>query len=141
MVTKRLTYTDFNGKERTEDFYFHMSEVDLVKMDAKYPGGMQGFIQRMIDTEDKKKLIELAEEIIKLSYGEKSPDGKYFNKSEELTEAFTHTQAYVDLFMELATDAEKAADFINNVVPPRVLAAAKNAQQNGSAEVVELPKQ
>lgn len=137
MIKKRMTYEDFNGETRTEDFWFHMSEVDLLEMDSKYPGGMQGFIQKMIDTQDAAEMFKLAKEIIELSYGEKSLDGRTFEKSPELTRSFTQTQAYVDLFMEIGTDADKAAEFIKGIMPAKVVAAAL-AKEN-EAKVKELP--
>lgn len=137
MIKKRMTYEDFNGETRTEDFWFHMSEVDLLEMDSKYPGGMQGFIQKMIDTQDAAEMFKLAKEIIELSYGQKSLDGRTFEKSPELTRSFTQTQAYVDLFMEIGTDADKAAEFIKGIMPAKVVAAAL-AKEN-EAKVKELP--
>lgn len=137
MIKKRMTYEDFNGETRTEDFWFHMSEVDLLEMDSKYPGGMQGFIQKMIDTQDAAEMFKLAKEIIELSYGVKSLDGRTFEKSPELTRSFTQTQAYVDLFMEIGTDADKAAEFIKGIMPAKVVAAAL-AKEN-EAKVKELP--
>lgn len=124
MIKKRMTYEDFNGETRTEDFWFHMSEVDLLEMDSKYPGGMQGFIQKMIDTKDSAEMFKLAKEIIEMSYGVKSVDGRTFEKSPELTRSFTQTQAYVDLFMEIGTDADKAAEFIKGIMPAKIVAAA-----------------
>lgn len=136
MIKKRMTYEDFNGESRTEDFWFHMSEVDLLEMDTKYPGGMQGFIQKMIDTKDSAEMFKLARDIIEMSYGEKSLDGRTFAKSPELTRNFTQTQAYVDLFMEIGSDADKAAEFVKGIMPAKVVAAAlaHAGEGNGALE-------
>lgn len=136
MFKKRITYQDFNGETRTEDFWFHMSEVDLLEMDSKYPGGMQGIIQQMIDAKDARKLFELAKDIIQLSYGRKSNDGRTFEKSEEITRSFTQTQAYVDLFMEIGSDADKAAEFIKGVMPPKVVAAALEHEKETGEKIL-----
>lgn len=137
MIKKRMTYEDFNGESRTEDFWFHMSEVDLLEMDTKYPGGMQGFIQKMIDTKDSAEMFKLARDIIEMSYGEKSLDGRTFAKSPELTRNFTQTQAYVDLFMEIGSDADKAAEFVKGIMPAKVVAAAlAHAGESGNEPVL-----
>ena len=135
MLKKRMTYEDFNGETRTEDFWFHMSEVDLLEMDTKYPGGMQGFIQKMIDTKDSAEMFKLAKEIIEMSFGQKSLDGRTFEKSPEITRSFTQTQAYVDLFMEIGTDAEKASEFIKGIMPAKIVAAAL-AHSEGQGDIL-----
>lgn len=74
-------------------------------------------IEKIIATKDNKKIVEIFKDLLLRSYGEKSPDGRRFIKSEELTTAFLQTEAYSDLFMELASDAKAAADFVNAIVP------------------------
>ena len=56
------------------------------------------------------------------SYGEKSLDGKRFIKNKELTEAFIQTEAYSELFVELASNADEAVKFINGIMPKNMTA-------------------
>lgn len=120
MLKKTITYTDYNGVERTEDFYFNLSEAELMEMEMSTEGGMEAYLNKIVSTQDKPTLIKLFKEIILKSYGEKSLDGKYFDKSEKLSNAFSHTEAYSILYMELATSDEAAALFINGVIPQNV---------------------
>lgn len=117
MLKKTMTYIDFDGNEREEDFYFHLTEADIVAMDlsADGSGGLAKLIEKIAKETDGKKLIETFKGIILAAYGEKSPDGKRFIKNQEISDAFAQTQAYSDLFMQLATDAEYAGKFINQV--------------------------
>ena len=117
MFKKEMTYTDYNGTERTETFYFNLDERDITKMELSTAGGLDTYIKRISAEQDLPKIIELFEQLIDASYGVKSDDGKYFVKDKEALLKFKSTQAYSDLYMELATDADKAAEFINNITP------------------------
>lgn len=126
MYKKTKTYTDFNGVERTEDFYFNLTHAECVEMNLSTPGGLADFIQRIIDTKDVPSLIKQFKDLVLTAYGEKSADGRRFMKDDEIRQAFSETQAYSDIFMELATDAKAASDFINGIVPSDLIASAEN---------------
>lgn len=117
MYKRTMTYTDYNGEERTEDFYFNLSKAEIVEMELTTPGGLQDYIKRIVDAKDASEIVSMFKSLILKSYGVKSPDGKRFIKSEELTNEFTQTEAYSDLFFELATDAEAGAAFVNGITP------------------------
>lgn len=117
MIKKTITYTDFNGGERTEDFYFHLTKAEITKMEMSVNGGMAERIQRIVSAQDQPAIIEVFEDLIKKSYGVKTPDGRGFVKRKEDLEAFMATEAYSQLFMELATDADAAGKFVNGIVP------------------------
>lgn len=120
MLKKTITYTDYNGTERTEDFYFNLSEAEITEMEMSTTGGFADMIQRIVNAQDIPSIIKIFKDLLLKSYGEKSPDGKRFMKSEELSTAFSQTEAYSILFMELATDADAAASFVNGIVPNKV---------------------
>lgn len=117
MIKKTITYSDFNGIERTEDFYFNLTKHEITKMELSIKGGLAEMIKRIVDAKDTPAIIEVFEDLIKRSYGVKTPDGRGFVKKVEDLESFMATEAYSQLFMELATDAEAAAAFVNGVVP------------------------
>lgn len=117
MIKKTITYTDFNGGERTEDFYFHLTKAEIAKMEMSVNGGMAERIQRIVSAQDQPAIIEVFEDLIKKAYGVKTPDGRGFVKRKEDLEAFMATEAYSQLFMELATDADAGAKFVNGIVP------------------------
>ena len=117
MLKKTITYTDYNGVERTEDFYFNLSKAELAEMELSVDGGMSKMIENISKTNDVPSVVKFFKEIILKSYGEKSEDGKRFKKSEELSESFFQTEAYSEMFMEFFTDTESAISFINNIIP------------------------
>lgn len=117
MLKKTMTYTDYDGNQRTEDFYFNLSKAEVAEMQMSAAGGLDKMINRIISEQDGKRINELFKDLVLRSYGKKSDDGKRFIKSKELAEEFSQTEAYSDLFMELATDADAAAAFVNGIVP------------------------
>lgn len=117
MLKKKITYTDYNGVERSEDFYFNLTKAELMEMEMSTVGGFTEMVQRIVAANDAPSIIKTFKELILKAYGEKSPDGKRFIKSKEISDAFSQTEAYSQLFMELATDANAAADFVNGLVP------------------------
>ena len=117
MLKKTITYTDYNGNERTEDFYFNLTKAELSEMELSINGGMTEWIQQIINTHDNAEIVKIFKKIILASYGEKSTDGKRFIKSNELREAFEQTEAYSELFMELLGNEDTAAAFIKGIIP------------------------
>ena len=127
MLKKPIKYTDYNGVEREEDFYFNLSKAELMEMELSKSGGLSDQIQKIIQAKDTPAIVAVFKDLILKAYGEKSPDGKRFVKNQELRDAFEQSEAYSNLFMELATDDQKAAEFINGIVPPE----ATNASGGG----------
>ena len=117
MYKKTITYTDYNGGERTEDFYFNLTKAEVMEMEMSTSGGLAEMIQNIVAAQDAPAIIKIFKDLVLKAYGKKSPDGKRFIKSEELATEFSQTEAYSDLFMELATDADKAAEFVNGIIP------------------------
>lgn len=117
MVTKTITYKDYNGVTRTENFYFNLTQAEVVELEAGVVGGLTEMIKKIVSAKDSPSIIKVVKDLILKAYGEKSPDGRRFIKSDELRDSFVQTEAYSQLFMELATDADKAADFFNRILP------------------------
>lgn len=117
MLTKTIEYTDYNGVERSEDFSFNLTKAEIMEMEMSTVGGLAESINKIVAAQDAPQLIKLFKDLILKAYGEKSADGKRFVKSDELREAFSQTEAYSILFMELAENADEASRFINGVIP------------------------
>lgn len=117
MLKKLIKYVDYNGTERTENFYFNLNKAELMEMETEVVGGMRQLLEDMMQKQDIPKIMKTFKKIIMKAYGEKSSDGRRFYKSEELSLAFTQTEAYNVLYMELLSDAKKAAAFINALMP------------------------
>lgn len=117
MLKKTITYTDYNGVERTEDFYFNLSKAEVLEMELGVAGGLTEMIKKIIAANDTPTLIKIFKDLVLKAYGEKSADGKRFIKSPELSEAFSQTEAYSKLFLELAVNDVEAAAFVNGIIP------------------------
>lgn len=117
MLKKTIKYTDYNGTERTEDFYFNFTKAEILELEMSEAGGLAAKIQKIIESKDNRELMKHFKYIIHKAYGEKSDDGRRFIKSEEISTAFEQTEAYEELFLELFSDAEKAAEFVNGIIP------------------------
>lgn len=117
MFKKTIEYTDYNGEKRKEDFYFNLNKAELMEMQLSLNGGLQNHLMRIIKTKDTPELVKMFKEIILMAYGEKSPDGKKFMKSDEIRKDFECSEAYSELFMELATNSDSAAEFVNALLP------------------------
>lgn len=119
MLARKVKYTDFDGNEAVDTFYFNLSQTELVEynVDSSYPSGFTKFIQKIIESSNHDELIREFKKLILASYGVKSEDGKRFIKSDELREEFVQTAAYDALFIELATNETAAAEFIKGVIP------------------------
>lgn len=117
MFVKTITFNDFNGSERTEDFYFNLTKAEIMKMELTTKGGFTEKVQRIIKAQDVPSLVEVFEEIIKCSYGIKTPDGRGFVKKAEYLEDFMATEAYSELITELFSNADAASEFINGIIP------------------------
>ena len=124
MMKKTITYKDYNDVERTEDFYFNLTKAEIMEMEMGTTGGLVEMISRIVKAQDAPAIIKIFKDLVLKAYGEKSLDGKRFIKNDELRTAFAQTEAYSILFMELATDADAAAKFVNGIVPSDVAAQA-----------------
>ena len=117
MLKKTVTYVDYNGVERTEDFYFNLSKAEVAEMELSVEGGFSRMLEEIVKSNDNVRIVELFKQMVLKAYGEKSADGKRFVKSKELSEAFSQTEAYSEIFMELALDEKAAAAFVNGIMP------------------------
>lgn len=129
MIKKTITYTDYTDTEHTEDFYFNLSKAEILEMETSEKGGLSLQLEYILTTKDTVKIMETFKDIILKSYGVKSPDGKQFIKTKETLEAFIYSEAYVELYIELATNDTAAADFVNGIMPKGMIGAKKDIQK------------
>ena len=117
MVVEKIKYTDFNGLDREEEFMFNLTEAEITEMELTTDGGLSDSIKKIIAAQDTPEIIKVFKMLLLKSYGEKSADGRRFVKSEKLSEDFSQTNAYSQLFMKLANDDKAAVAFINGIMP------------------------
>ena len=117
-ITK--TYEDWNDTERTEDFYFNLTEAEITELQIGTVGGFAETIEKIVNAKDQPELIKIFKELVLMAYGKKSADGKRFMKDDDTKKEFVENPAYSIIFMELVSDAEKAAEFINGIMPKSI---------------------
>lgn len=145
MRVEHITYEDYNGVTKTKDFCFNLTEAEITQMELEVPGGLTGMLDRIVGAMDAPAIVSVFKEILMRAYGEKSPDGDRFIKSKELSEAFSQTEAYNQIYMRLITDDQAASQFINDIVPKKYAKAmaekeaqlkAEMSQQNGATALL-----
>lgn len=129
MLKKEITYVDYDGNSRTEDHYFNLTKIEIQEMQVTTEGGFAELLTRIIAALDMPAIYKTFKEIVLKAYGEKSPDGRRFIKSEEISTAFSQTEAYVVLMEEITSDANKAAAFINGIMPKQDANVSSNGAQ------------
>ena len=137
MLKKTVTYEDYNGVSKTKDFYFNLNKAELMKMQLTEDGGLAESIEKIVAANNIPAIVEIFEKLVLDAYGEKAPDGEGFMKSDAIREGFKHHPAYPIIYMELATDADEAAKFINSVVPADM--AKEVAQKQKAINAAEHP--
>ena len=120
MLKKSITYTDYDGNERTEDFYFNLSKAEIAEMELSVEGGFSKMLEEIVASKDNVKIVSLFKQMVLKAYGEKSADGRRFMKSEEISKAFSETEAYSEIFMSLALNESEAAAFVNGIMPANI---------------------
>lgn len=134
MYAKKIKYTDFNGEEREQTFYFNLTEAELMEMESSVDGGLSEYGKRIIECKNVPEIMDLFKKLILITYGEKSADGNRFIKEDpvrgKLSLEFMQTNAYSELYMEFLQNPDSAAEFFNNVIPAKLredVAASGNA--------------
>ena len=120
MIKKTVTYVDYNGVERTEDFYFNLTKAEVAEMEMSVEGGFSKMLEEIVASKDNVKIVSLFKQMVLKAYGEKSADGRRFMKSEEISNAFSETEAYSEIFMSLALNESEAAAFVNGIMPANI---------------------
>lgn len=149
MLKKTIKYTDYNGVERNEDFYFNLTKAEIMEMQMGTTGGFADYIAALVKTQNMPEIVRIFKDIVLKAYGEKSQDGKRFIKTDDnghsLAKAFSETEAFSILYMELATDSKEAAKFINGIVPQDMEVSEEKQQEvmkelfGEGASTVETP--
>lgn len=115
MITQSITYTDYFGRERTEEFAFNLTKTELVKLSTS---DFKDNVEKISSSQaNDAAVIDLLRTLILTSYGRISMDGSRFEKSEELRNEFEQSAAYDALFMDLAQHPDKLQAFFSNIVP------------------------
>lgn len=135
MLKKTITFENLDGKMLTEDFYFHLTKAEAAEMELGKKGGLTEYLKKIVAEEDGEKLVAIFKDLLTKTVGRRSVDGRRFIKSQEIIDDFVQTDAYSELFVELATNAGQAAAFMNGIMPASMQDAVKKTSQTENAEL------
>lgn len=135
MVKETIKYIGFDDQAREEDFYFNLNKTELMEAELSVPGGLSVAFEKAMKAKNVAAIVFMFRDLLWRAYGEKTPDGRGFHKSPQLTQSFVETPAYDKLFMELVTSEDKARIFLDNLMPKDLLA---EAQKNAPASLQSL---
>lgn len=142
MYSRKVKYEDYDGNQREDECFFNLNKAELLELQMSWDGGLEKVLEKIVAEHDQKRMIEMFKMIMLKSYGQKSLDGKRFIKNAQITEEFTQTEAYSELFMLFATDADAASEFINGIIPKSLVEETKKleAEQNNIAQIPQQAK-
>ena len=130
MIKKTITYTDLNGAETTEDYYFHINKGEMMRMQLSEGMALDVKIDRLIQTRDYKEIVATIESFIDISYGVRSENGKSFIKNPKQLELFKSSEAYSELVWSLYTDEDEMRDFIFGIFPSNLKEVTEETLKN-----------
>ena len=136
MIKKTMTYKDYDGNQRTEDFWFNLTKAEAAKLEFGTTGGISKMIERIVQEQDAKRILDVFEDLICRSYGKKSPDGKRFVKNQKQTDEFLQTEAYSDLFIEFMNNPDEFSQFFAGVLNFDTNAVAAEAAEPALAPMI-----
>jgi hypothetical protein len=143
VIKKDFTFKDLDGNEVTETYYFNISTADLTKLTLTHDGDIVQYLQDVVNSKDGSRIIETFENFIRMSVGIRSEDGRSFEKTSEIAARFMNSEAYGQLLLELVTNADTAAEFVNGIMPTGLKEKAEALQKTGLAQTkvadLELP--
>lgn len=128
MLVRKIKYDDLMGNEREKECYFHLNKAEVIQwLTSTGEATLDKVLERIIKERNGRKIMDTFDDLLRRSYGEPSVDGDLFVKDEEVWKKFRYSEAYSTIFTELVTDAKKAAEFVNGVVPKDLAEAVKKA--------------
>lgn len=135
MITKTVTYEDFDGAQQTETLWFNISkskwiETELNGVDLpdgthvdSYSAYLKSFVNGDGSITDVKGMMGAIKDLIGRAYGVRK--GSKFEQTPEIAADFLDSQAYDQFFWDLVTDPKSASAFIEGLVPKEILAQAQ----------------
>lgn len=115
MLKKVVTYTNFEGEQVTETLHFNLTKAELMEMELSVDGGLTSLIKKVVKADSHPEIFRIFKDLILKAYGIR--DGSHFIKSTAISEEFSHTEAFSELFMTVVQDADEASAFISGILP------------------------
>lgn len=125
MIKQTINFVDYDGNDCTEDFYFNLTKAELILLNAEYKGGLEEYLNSIVNTSDISALANFMKKIVEISYGVKSEDGKRFIKNPKLSEEFLQTPAFSELYIKLLTEENVSSAFVRGIMPKDLVESTK----------------
>lgn len=135
MLKKSITYKDYDGNDKTSTLYFHLNKFEWLELETYTKGGLIENLQHAIETGNAKKTIDILKKIILRAYGEKNPETGTFEKSDDIAIRFSKTEAFSELFYELAYNEESSKAFFLGLIPSELREEAVKRMDTQMAEL------
>lgn len=120
MYKTTVEYEDFNGEKKKRTLYFNLSQSELTELKYESNGALEEKIIEIVGTKDRSEMMLLFTKIIKMAYGEKSEDGEYFIKNEDVYNRFKYSNAYDAFIDTLISNDDELANFIKHTLPKKL---------------------
>lgn len=119
MIKKTISYHDFEGDERTDDFYFSLNEVQFARINRMFPGGLQEYTEKIAKDKNADEMFRVIDILVSEAYGERQGNNfvKVTPSGQKLSDFFTNTEAYDNLLMELVKDDRALINFLAGCLP------------------------
>ena len=117
MIKKPISFTNYEGEKQTVVAYFHLNKFEWLELETFTKGGLIENLKGAIEAGNAKKTIDILKKIILTAYGEKNDETGKFEKTEKAAIDFSKTEAFSELFYELAYDGKAATEFFTGLIP------------------------
>ncbi|NLE05472.1 MAG: hypothetical protein GX638_11825 [Crenarchaeota archaeon] len=139
MIRKVISYTDYDGKSATMVAYFHLNKFEWLELETYTSGGLVRNLENALETNNTKKTIDILKKLLLRAYGEKDPETGEFLKDDDRAIKFSKTEAFSELFYELAYNEEAAKEFFMGLIPAEYRVEAEKKVIEKQNEVVNQP--
>lgn len=135
MLKKKVKFEDFNGNEQEVEIHFNLTKTELSNFYAQFEGGFDQYFAAAVRRGDLETVSMLMLNFIHMSYGQKSPDGLRFVKTEEDLFDFKQSAAYDEVCSSVMQDVDSFLDFVYAIVPSKVGAEAKKETEKARKQL------
>jgi hypothetical protein len=118
VIKKEITFTNIDGEEVTEEWWFGLEPSDVVDMEIAHLPNPAQYLMQIMEDHDSRALLELWRELMWRSAGKRI--GKLFVKDEATLREFKYGGAYNAIFSEVCSSDDIGAAFFTSILPENI---------------------
>lgn len=140
MFKLELKCEDYFGNTITENLKFNLSETEMIELVDTNPIFNAGVLNAMAADERAFDMYKAIRELILLSYGELSEDGRHFRKSKEITNDFKQSVMYEAVVDKLMEDESGNAikEFVYGIFPAKFAKEMRERTKDGKISLEDF---